>query len=90
MAARGYVSTLASASHVVSTARAPVVTLDDDTIQDLKLDDEAIDTISRKTGDWSVYMYYFQRIGWPLLFTCFICSALFVFGLIFPRVFSSR
>lgn len=85
VAASGYVSTLASVSHVVNTSRAPNVTLNDDTIQELILDDEATDTISRRTGDWSVYKYYFQRIGWPLLLTFFICSALFIFGLIIPR-----
>lgn len=59
--------------------------VDDETIQELKLDDEETDMISRQAGDWSVYLYYFQRIGWPLLILFFTCSVLFIFGLIFPR-----
>ncbi|KAJ5183506.1 P-loop containing nucleoside triphosphate hydrolase protein [Penicillium capsulatum] len=86
VAAKGYVSTLTSVSHMVNTTRAPNVILDEDTIQELNLDEEEVDLASRKTGDWSVYVYYFRTIGWPLLFTFFICSALFVFGLIFPQI----
>lgn len=85
MASSGYVSTLASTSLKVNTSRAPDVVLDDETLQDLKLDVEEADTMSRQTGDWSIYLYYFQVIGWPLLFLFFSCAVLFIFGLISPR-----
>lgn len=85
MASCGYVSTLASTSSKAKTSRAPDILLDDETLQDLKLEDDKADTMSRQTGDWSIYLYYFQIIGWPLLFLFFSCAVLFIFGLISPR-----
>lgn len=86
MACNGYVSTLTSTSTRASTMRAPDVVFDDETLQGLSLEDEETDITSRQTGDWSIYLYYFQNIGRPLLSLFFICSVLFTFGLIFPRM----
>lgn len=86
IAAKGYVSNLASASSMANTERPPDVVLDEETLQDLKLlDDDKVDETSRQTGDWSVYMYYFQNIGWPLLLLFLGFSVLFVCGLNLPR-----
>ena len=86
VAAKGYVSNLASTPGTANTERPPDVVLDDETLQELKLpDDDKVDDTSRQTGDWSVYLYYFQNIGWPLLFLFLGCSVLFVSGLNFPR-----
>lgn len=71
---------------MVNTERPPDAVLDDETLQDLKLpNDDKVDDTSRQVGGWSVYLYYFQNIGWPLLLLFLGCSALFVSGLIFPR-----
>lgn len=86
IAAKGYVSNLAANCSTTSTERPPDVVLDDETLQDLKLlDDDKIDDTSRQTGDWSVYVYYFQNIGWPLLLLFLGFSVLFVCGLNLPR-----
>lgn len=86
VAAKGYVSSLASTTSAVNTERPPDAVLDDETLQDLKLpNDDKVDDTSRQAGDWSVYLYYFQNIGWPLLLLFLGCSVLFVSGLIFPR-----
>ncbi|KAJ6119541.1 P-loop containing nucleoside triphosphate hydrolase protein [Penicillium sp. IBT 18751x] len=86
MASCGYVSTLASTSSTANTSRAPDVVLDNETLQTLNLEDEMTDTLSRQTGDWSIYLYYFQIIGWPLLGLFFFCAVLFIFGLISPQI----
>ncbi|KAJ5085777.1 P-loop containing nucleoside triphosphate hydrolase protein [Penicillium argentinense] len=87
VSAKGYVSSLSSTSSTVTTKRAPDVVLDDETLQELKLpDDEKVDDTSRQTGDFSVYLYYFQNIGWPLLLLHVACSVLFLAGLKFPQI----
>ncbi|KAJ5139829.1 P-loop containing nucleoside triphosphate hydrolase protein [Penicillium atrosanguineum] len=86
MASSGYVSTLASTPSKANTSRAPDLLLDDETLQDLNLEDEETDTTSRQAGDWTIYLYYFQIIGWPLLFLFFSCAVLFIFGLISPQI----
>jgi hypothetical protein len=86
VAAKGYISSLNSTASRVNTERAPDVVLDDETLQELNLpeDDNADDT-SRQTGDWSVYMYYFQHIGWSLLALFVGLCAFFVLCMIAPR-----
>lgn len=86
VAAKGYVSSLDSTASRVNTERAPDIVLDDETLQELNLpDDDHADDTSRQTGDWSVYLYYFQHIGWPLL-TLFVgLCGFFVLCMIAPR-----
>lgn len=86
VAAKGYIGSLDSTASRVNTERAPDIVLDDETLQELNLpDDENADDTSRQTGDWSVYLYYFQHIGWPLL-TLFVgICAFFVLCMIAPR-----
>ncbi|KAJ6082006.1 hypothetical protein N7499_006880 [Penicillium canescens] len=81
----GYVSTLSGTSHTASTTRAPDIVLNDETLQGLNLDESKEDS-SRRTGDLTVYRYYFENIGWPLLSLLLICCALFVLGLSFPQI----
>jgi hypothetical protein len=82
----GYVSMLASKASTVVTTRAPDLVLDDETLQGLNLEkDDDIDSTSRSTSDLTVYLYYFQAIGWPLMAVFFACACLFTFGIIFPR-----
>lgn len=82
----GYVSMLASKASTVVTTRAPDLILDDETLQGLNLEkDDDIDSTSRRTSDLTVYLYYFQAIGWPLMAVFFACACLFTFGIIFPR-----
>lgn len=70
----------------VDTARPPDFVLDDETLRELNLDDQHTD-LSRRTGDWTVYRFYFQNIGWPLLSVFLACCVLFILGLSFPRQF---
>ncbi|KAJ5157304.1 P-loop containing nucleoside triphosphate hydrolase protein [Penicillium canariense] len=86
VAAHGYVSMLASKATTVATTRAPDLVLDDETLESLNLKDNEIDSTSRRTGEWAVYLYYFQNIGWPLLTLFLACSILFTFGLTFPQI----
>ncbi|KAJ5408595.1 P-loop containing nucleoside triphosphate hydrolase protein [Penicillium cosmopolitanum] len=87
VAAKGYVSSLDSTASRVNTERAPDIVLDDETLQELNLpDDDHADDTSRQTGDWSVYLYYFQHIGWPLL-TLFVgLCGFFVLCMIAPQI----
>jgi hypothetical protein len=62
--------------------------LDDETLQGLNLDENKEDS-SRRTGDLTVYQYYFENIGWPLLSLFLFCCILFVLGLSFPRQYIS-
>ena len=90
VAGHGYVSILSSKASTVVTIREPNLVLDDETLQGLDLEkDENIDSTSRRTSDLAVYLYYFQNIGWPLLMLFFACACLFIFGLIFPRRWTS-
>ncbi|GLI78089.1 hypothetical protein PoHVEF18_006388 [Penicillium ochrochloron] len=83
----GYVSMLASKASTVVTTRAPDLVLDDETLQGLNLEkDDDIDSTSRSTSDLTVYLYYFQAIGWPLMAVFFACACLFTFGIIFPQI----
>jgi hypothetical protein len=82
----GYVGMLANKAATVVTTRAPDLVLDDETLQGLNLEkDDDIDSTSRGTSDLTVYLYYFQAIGWPLLALFATCACLFTFGIIFPR-----
>lgn len=68
-----------------SNTQVPTVVLDDDILQELHLDETNLCNESRRTGDWTVYKYYFQNVGWILTGLYMACSASFVFGLNFPR-----
>lgn len=90
VAGHGYVGMLASKATTVVTTREPNLVIDDETLQGLNLEkDDNIDSTSRRTSDLAVYLYYFQNIGWPLLMLFFACDCLFIFGLIFPRKWTS-
>ncbi|KAJ5499877.1 ABC transporter integral membrane type 1 [Penicillium expansum] len=82
----GYIRMLSDGVSTVKTSRAPDVVLDDETLRELNLDDQHTD-LSRRTGDWTVYHFYFQNIGWPLLSAFLACCVLFILGLSFPRQF---
>ncbi|KAJ5740408.1 P-loop containing nucleoside triphosphate hydrolase protein [Penicillium malachiteum] len=82
----GSVSFLPSQTGEEKTVRLPEVVFDEETLQELNLDRDEVDHTSRQTGDWLVYLYYFQNIGWPLLSLCLACSMLFIAGLIFPQL----
>ncbi|KAJ5587013.1 P-loop containing nucleoside triphosphate hydrolase protein [Penicillium hispanicum] len=79
-------SLLSVDSTPVNTSRVPDVVFDDDALQELNLKDEDVDMASRQTGDLSVYKYYFQTIGWPLLSLGTACCVLFIFSLTFPQI----
>lgn len=82
----GYIGSLSSTATNIDTERAPNLVLDEETLQELKLpEDENLDDTSRQTGDWSVYSYYFQHIGWPLLGLFLASCIVFVIGMITPR-----
>ena len=80
----GYIRMLSDNIHQVNSVRAPDIVLDDETLRELNLDDQPTD-LSRRTGDWTVYRFYFQNIGWPLLSIFLACCVLFILGLSFPR-----
>lgn len=84
MSSGGYIEMLSDGVHPVNTARASDVVLDDETLRGLNLDEQHTD-LSRRTGDWTVYRFYFQNIGWPLLSVFLACCVLFILGLSFPR-----
>ncbi|KGO71820.1 ABC transporter, integral membrane type 1 [Penicillium italicum] len=81
----GHIRTLSDGVYTVNTSRAPDVVLDDETLRELNLDYQDTDT-RRRTGDWTVYRFYFQNIGWPLLSVFFASCVLFILGLSFPQI----
>lgn len=85
MKAGGYVSTIAGTSIATSTARAPDMTLDPETLQGLNIEEDQQEDSGRRTGDLTVYTFYFQNIGWSLLFIFVACCVMFILGLSFPR-----
>ncbi|CAG8925975.1 unnamed protein product [Penicillium salamii] len=86
MKAGGYVSTIAGTSKVTSTARAPDMTLDPETLQGLNIEEDQQEDSGRRTGDLTVYTFYFQNIGWSLLFIFVACCVMFILGLSFPQI----
>jgi ATP-binding cassette subfamily C (CFTR/MRP) protein 1 len=86
MSIHGYVSTLSGMSKLPNTTRAPEFVLDDETLQGLNIEEEQIEDISRRTGDLTVYSFYFQNIGWPLLSTFLVCCVFFILSLSFPQI----
>lgn len=72
----------------VNTNRAPDVVFDDEQLQELNLEGEDTDDFSRRTGDWTVYLYYFQVMGYPLLFLAVACSVFHIVGSTIPRKLS--
>ncbi|KAJ6187634.1 hypothetical protein N7519_002542 [Penicillium mononematosum] len=85
MGSDGYIRMFSNNIHPVNTVRAPNIGLDDETLRELNLDDQHTD-LSRRTGDWTVYRFYFQNIGWPLLSIFLACCVLFILGLSFPQI----
>ncbi|CAI7598161.1 unnamed protein product [Penicillium glandicola] len=81
----GYIRMLSNDVQPVNSARGPDVVLDDETLRELNFDDQHTD-LSRRTGDWTVYHFYFQNIGWPLLSVFLACCVLFILGLSFPQI----
>ncbi|CAG8415715.1 unnamed protein product [Penicillium salamii] len=86
MKAGGYVSTIAGTSKATSTARAPDMTLDPETLQGLNIEEDQQEDLGRRTGDLTVYTFYFQNIGWSLLFIFVACCVMFILGLSFPQI----
>ena len=84
---QGYVSTLSGSSKPLTTTRAPDFVLDDETLLGLNMEEEQTEDLSRRTGDLTVYSFYFQNIGWPLLSIFLACCVVFILGLSFPREF---
>ncbi|CAI7570859.1 unnamed protein product [Penicillium viridicatum] len=81
----GYIRMLSDGVNQVNTSRSPGFVLNDETLRELNLDDQHTD-LSRRTGDWTVYRFYFQNIGWPLLSLFLACCVLFILGLSFPQI----
>jgi ATP-binding cassette subfamily C (CFTR/MRP) protein 1 len=88
VAASGYVRSLANKPQVVNAIKTPEVILDDETLHELGLDSEEQQDASRQTGDMTVYLYYFQNVGWLLLGLYLSSCLMFSFGLVFPRKWS--
>ncbi|KAJ5185124.1 hypothetical protein N7491_007004 [Penicillium cf. griseofulvum] len=86
MNTNGYVSTLSRSSKPPTTTRAPDFVLDDETLQGLNIEEEESEDLSRRTGDLTVYYFYFQNIGWPLLSIFLACCVMFILGLSFPQI----
>ncbi|KAJ5361079.1 hypothetical protein N7541_001923 [Penicillium brevicompactum] len=84
--AGGYVSAISKSSKPPSTIRAPDITFDQETLQALNIEEDQADDLGRKTGDFTVYSYYFQNIGWSLLLIFVACCVLFILGLSFPQI----
>ncbi|CAG7924068.1 unnamed protein product [Penicillium olsonii] len=82
----GYVSTILGSSKAPSTTRAPDMTIDQETLQGLNMEEGQEGDSGRRTGDLTVYTFYFQNIGWPLLLTFIACCVLFILGLSFPQI----
>lgn len=74
-------------SEQFNTDRAPDVVFDDEQLQELNLEGEDTDDFSRRTGDWTVYLYYFRVMGYPLLFLAVACSVFHIAGSTIPRNF---
>ncbi|KAJ5960301.1 uncharacterized protein N7479_007451 [Penicillium vulpinum] len=85
MSSDGYIKMLSDGVYSANTVQSPDVVLDDETLRELNLDDQNTD-LSGRTGDWTVYRFYFQNIGWPLLSVFFACCVLFILGLSFPQI----
>lgn len=85
MSTEGDLGMLSDSAHPADTGRGPQLALDDKTLQDLNLPDKHLEDSTRKTGDWTVYRFYFENIGWPLLSIFLACCVLFILGLSFPR-----
>lgn len=83
---RGAVPCVSNQSDEGKVHRAPEVVFDDEALQELHLKDGEIDHVSRQTGDFSVYLYYFEKIGWRLMSLIVASSVMFTFGFIFPRM----
>lgn len=77
---------LLSKSDQVTTDRAPDVVFDDEELQGLNLEGDDIDHSSRQTGDWTVYLYYFQVMGWRLFTIAVVCSICHIASFTFPRM----
>lgn len=72
---------LTHCAHLADINRDPQLVLDDETLQDLNLHDKAVEDSTRQIGDWTVYRFYFENIGWPLLSIFFACCALVIISL---------
>jgi hypothetical protein len=88
MKSQGYVSMISRSAKAVNTSRAPDIKFDDETLQGLNMQEDQTEDLSRRTGDMTVYSFYFQKIGWPLLTIFLTCCVLFILGLSFPREFA--
>jgi ABC-type multidrug transport system fused ATPase/permease subunit len=86
MTTRGYVGTLSGIAKSSNTTRAPEFVLDDETFQGLNIDDDQTEDLTRRTGDWTVYSFYFQNIGWPLLLLFLVCCVVFILSLNLPQI----
>ncbi|OJJ69537.1 hypothetical protein ASPBRDRAFT_198193 [Aspergillus brasiliensis CBS 101740] len=88
LAAReGYVGTLTRSATPMVTSRSSELLLDDETLKNLNLDNnDDTDQYSRSSSDFSVFVYYFNVVGRPLLALFFVCVCAFTFGLTFPQI----
>ncbi|KAJ5950082.1 hypothetical protein N7454_001666 [Penicillium verhagenii] len=91
MANKDYTATMFDErTEQANTNRAPDVVFDDEQLQELKLQGEDTDSFSRGTGDWTVYLYYFEVMGYPLLFLAVACSVFFIAGSTIPQIWLQR
>ncbi|KAJ5639919.1 P-loop containing nucleoside triphosphate hydrolase protein [Penicillium longicatenatum] len=86
MANKDYTAMFDDKPEQVNTDRAPDVVFDDEQLQELNLEGEDTNNFSRRTGDWTVYLYYFQVMGYPLLFLAVACSVFHIAGSTIPQI----
>lgn len=87
LAEGGYLHRLAAEPNV-STIRKQELDISEDTLDEIGLgkvqEEEADMDPSRKTGDLTVYRYYFSTAGWSEMITYLFACCVFVFGVSFP------
>jgi ATP-binding cassette, subfamily C (CFTR/MRP), member 1 len=85
--AGGYLESLQTEEKITSSTNLAEDTLDADTRSTAPLVPKANDD-SRRTGDLTIYKYYFDTIGWLSWGIFVFLSSAFVFALIFPRTYT--
>ncbi|KAJ6002742.1 P-loop containing nucleoside triphosphate hydrolase protein [Penicillium sp. IBT 35674x] len=86
MAIQDYTAMFDDKLEQVKTDRAPDFLFDDEQLQELNLKGEDTDDLRRRTGDWTVYLYYFRVMGYPLLFLAVACSVFHIAGSTIPQI----
>ncbi|KAJ5279061.1 hypothetical protein N7478_004433 [Penicillium angulare] len=88
--ARGAVPSISNQPDEEQVHREPEVLFDEEALQELHLENDEMDHVSRQTGDFSVYLYYFEKIGWRLMTLIVASSVMFTSGFIFPQIWLQK